>query len=595
MSLIDEVSNRIEWASEIVVDVETTGLDWRSNQICGYVFSFGPHQEDSLYLPVRHERGPNYDAATVKAMVLSHQNQPRRWVGHNMAFDLGFLHAEGISLNGPIEDTMINAALLNEFRRSFSLESCAEEAGVVAKKSSEIKAHIEKTFNKDFGRNYMGQYWRLSADDPVAIEYATGDGVTTWQLWENQTHDIDKQGLDRVHKVECDLIPVLNRMTMRGIKINVDRLYRLKEVIADSRERARQSLGDDVNINSATQVRKLHERHGITEGWPTTSIGNASFPEEYLRTTDLGRKVLLVRKSTRLLEAFIYPMIDRHLHKGRVHATFNQLRGDDYGTVTGRLSSSNPNLQAVPKRDEDAGTLFRSIFLPDEGKIWGSADYSQCEPRLLAHYSGCKVLVDGYTQKPSIDAHTAVAKAANIDRQSGKRLNQALLTGAGNNKAAMMLGLPMDEALKIVDAYFKSMPEIKQLQHDASQRMKDRGYVYSILGRRSRLEEPKFAYRAVNRLLQCSNADMIKISMVRIDELCRSVGGIDMINNVHDSIDFQYDPDKEHVYREALEIMCDFPEIRVPIEVEEDSGPDWAWASYGEKTWQKIMSDRGMI
>lgn len=595
MSLLDVVSSRLAKADEVVIDVETTGLDWRVNQICGYVFCFGPQQEDSFYIPVRHESGPNYDPHITRAMIISHQRRMRHWVGHNIAFDLGFLTAEGITLNGALEDTMINAALLDEFRKSFSLESCAEEAGVEAKKSSEIKAHIEATFSKDFGRNYMGQYWRLPADDKVAIEYATGDGVTTWQLWDVQTRHIINQSLDRVHKVECDLIPVLNRMTMRGIRIDVDRLHRLQEVTTKARDKAREALGDDVNINSSAQVRKLHERNGITDGWPMTPAGNPSFPEEYLRTTDLGRKVLAVRKSTRMLEAFINPMIERHLHKGRVHASFNQLRGDEHGTVTGRLSSSNPNMQAVPKRDEDAGVPFRSIFLPDEGRIWGSADYSQCEPRLLAHYSHCKVLVDGYTQKPSIDAHTAVAKAANIDRQSGKRLNQALLTGAGNNKAAMMLGLPMDEALKIVDAYFKSMPEIKKLQFEASDVMKKRGYVLSILGRRSRLEEPKYAYRAVNRLLQCSNADMIKVSMVKIDELCQDAGGIDMINNVHDSIDFQYDPDKEHVYREALEIMCDFPEIRVPIEIEEDSGPDWAWASYGEKAWRRIMAERGML
>lgn len=595
MSLLDTVSSRLAKAHFVVIDVETTGLDWRVNQICGYVFSFGPRQQDSFYIPIRHESGPNYDANLVRAMIMSHQDKPRHWVGHNIAFDLGFLTAEGVILNGTFEDTMINAALLDEFRRSFSLENCAEEAGVEAKKSTEIKSHIEATFSKDFGRNYMGQYWRLPADDKVAIDYATGDGVTTWQLWVVQSKALEEQSLDRVHKVECDLIPVLNRMTMRGIKIDVDRLHRLKEVTTAARDRARESLGDEVNVNSSVQVRKLHEKHGITDGWPTTEAGNPSFPEEYLKTTDLGRKIIAVRKSTRMLEAFIDPMIDRHLYKGRVHASFNQLRGDQHGTVTGRLSSSNPNLQAVPKRDEDAGVPFRSIFLPDDGKIWGSADYSQCEPRLLAHYSGCKVLVDGYTQKPSIDAHTAVAKAANIDRQSGKRLNQALLTGAGNNKAAMMLGLPMDEALKIVDAYFKSMPEIKTLQFEASTIMKKRGYVKSILGRRSRLEGEKFAYKAVNRLLQCSNADMIKLSMVRIDELCRSEGGIDMINNVHDSIDFQYDPDKEHVYQQALEIMCDFPQIRVPIEIDEDSGPDWAWASYGEKTWSKIMADRGML
>lgn len=527
-------------------------------------------------------------------MLMEAQHRPRHWIGHNLAFDLSFLHAEGITLNGTFEDTMINAALLDEFRRSFSLENCADEAGVQSKKASEIKKHIEETFKDDFGRNYMGQYWRLSADDPVAIEYATGDGTTTWQLWVEQTRQINEQNLNKVHKVECDVIPVLNRMTMRGIRIDADRLHRLREVVSENLVNAQNSLGEEVNVNSSVQIHKLHEKHGES-GWPLTPTGKPSFPEEYLKTTDIGRKVIAVRKSKRMLEAFIDPMINRHMYKGRVHAQYNQLRGDEFGTVTGRLSSSNPNLQQVPKRDEEAGVLFRSIFLPDEGMTWGSADYSQCEPRLLAHYSGCKVLVDGYTKTPSVDAHTAVAVSAGIDRQSGKRLNQALLTGAGAKKAASMLGKPMDEAMEIVNKYFKSMPEIKTLQAEAAQRLRQRGYVMSILGRRSRLEAPGFEYKAVNRLLQCSNADMIKLSMVKIDEMCRQVGGIDILNNVHDSLDFQYTPDRHKHYKEALDIMCDFPEIRVPIEIEEDSGPDWGWASYGEKSWRKIMTEKGML
>jgi len=169
------------------------------------------------------------------------------------------------------------------------------------------------------------------------------------------------------------------------------------------------------------------------------------------------------------------------------------------------------------------------------------------------------------------------------------------LTGAGAKKAASMLGKPMDEAMGIVNQYFKSMPEIKVLQAEAAAVLRQRGYVRSILGRRSRLEAPGFEYKAVNRLLQCSNADMIKLSMVRIDAMCREVGGIDMLNNVHDSLDFQYMPDREKDYRRALEIMCEFPDIRVPIEIEEDSGPDWGWASYGEDTWRKIMTAKAML
>ena len=592
-NIINEVSERLSYAKEVVIDVETTGLDWRKNKICGYALAFGPKDEDSFYIPVRHESGPNHDATRVRNMIISHQNKPRRWIGHNLAFDLAFLTSEGIDLNGQFEDTQINAALLDEFRKSFSLEACAEEAGVQAKKSSEIKDHIVRTFNKDFGRNYMGEYWRLPADDSIAVAYAAGDGTTTWQLRDFQNTRITEQSLDRVHKVECDLIPVLNRMTMRGIKVDVDRVHRLRFVMNATLIKSMNIIGD-INVNSTSQILKYMEKEGVS-GWPLTPTGRPSFTEEFLRTSEAGKRILAVRKSKRLLEAFIDPMIDRHLHKGRVHASFNQMRGDEFGTVTGRLSSSNPNLQQVPKRDEEVGVLFRSIFVPDEGMIWGSADFSQCEPRLLAHYSNCKVLIDGYTKEPSVDAHTAVAQAAGIDRQSGKRLNQALLTGAGVKKAASMLGKPMDEAMAIVDQYFKAMPEIKTLQALASSVLRKRGYVMSILGRRSRLEAPGFEYKAVNRLLQCSNADMIKVAMVRIDAMSREVGGIDMLNNVHDSLDFQYFPDREDAYKRALEMMCDFPEISIPIEVDEDSGPDWAWASYGEKKWRDIMSSKGML
>lgn len=592
--MLEEVNSALRQSRRVVIDVETTGLDWRTKKICGYVLTFGPAPEDSYYIPVRHESGPNFDPTMVRNMLVSAQTESRHWVGHNIAFDLGFLHAEGITLNGTFEDTMINAALLDEFASSFSLESCADAAGVQGKKGQAMYEHIAATFGLPVHRNRMGEYWKLPADDAMAVEYATGDGTTTWQLCEYQRPRIERDELVDVHKVECDLIPVLNRMTMRGIKVDEERLQKFQWVLRAMVEKAMTDIGEDLNTRSSAQIRKYLEKNGCTN-WPTTDKGNPSFAEEWLKTHEPGRRIINVRKAQNMLNSFVEPMLERHLYKGRVHATFNQLKSDSFGTVTGRLSSSNPNLQQVPKRNKGLGILFRSIFVPDRGMLWGSADYSQAEPRLLAHYSDCKVLVDGYNQKPSVDAHTAVAVAANIDRDSGKRLNQALLTGAGTRKVAEMLGGPMDEAMKIVDKYFEAMPEIRTLQARASKVMKGRGFVRSILGRRSRLEARGYEYKAVNRLLQCSNADMIKVSMVKIDALCRSAGGIDMLNNVHDSIDFQYTADKEEVYREALRIMCDFPQIKVPLEVEEDSGPDWAWASYGEDDWRKVMTEKGMI
>jgi len=590
---VGEVFRRLAVSDTVVIDVETNGLDWRVNHIVGYVLTFGDRDEDSYYMPVRHESGPNLDANMVKAMIVQSQDRPRLWIGHNISFDLSMLHREGIVLEGTFEDTMLNAALLDEFQRSFSLEACAETNGVQAKKGSEMYEHLAGMFGGLPGKNQMANFWRTAADDPVAIDYATGDGVSTWQLWERQQIYLNGQDLWQVHRVECDLIPVLSRMTMRGIRVHEDRLYKLHDVMVKRQKTAQEAIGE-LNVNSGPQLKKFFEKHNLTD-WPTTEKGNPSFTEEWLRTNEPGKQILAVRKVKYMLESFIDPMMSRHLFRGRVHSQFNQLKSDEFGTVTGRLSSSNPNLQQVPKRVVNMGVPFRSIFLPDEGMVWGSADYSQCEPRLLAYYSRCKVLLDGYTQTPSVDAHTAVAKAANIDRQSGKRLNQALLTGAGTKKAASMLGLPMKEALAIVDEYFKAMPEIKDLQRHASSVMVKRGFVKSILGRRARLEAYGKEYKAVNRLLQCSNADMIKRAMVQIDALYRSSGdGSHLLNNVHDALDSQFLPGKEEVYREGLRIMCDVPEIDIPIEVDEDMGDDWAIASYGSETYGKVMKETGL-
>src|SRR5262249_6689865 len=158
------------------------------------------------------------------------------------------------------------------------------------------------------------------------------------------------------------------------------------------------------------------------------------------------------------------PLIEEHMIDGRVHTTFNQTKGENYGTVTARLSSTAPNMQAVHKRNVLLGSLFRSIFIPDHGMLMTAADYNQCEPRLLAHFAEVQTLLNGYLSDPPIDAHTSVAQSAGIDRQSGKTLNQALLTGAGEAKAALMLGKPAAEAEEIVRAYFRSMPEIKPFQ-----------------------------------------------------------------------------------------------------------------------------------
>ena len=594
--------------THVIIDVETSGLDWRNNYVVWYVITFGTGVADNFYLPIRHSNNnlcnhtppsgtdwvdntTTHDFEINLARILLQRGKSLRLVGHNLHFDLKFMAKHGVNpVNNVLECTMINAGLINEYRKSYSLDQCCVEAKVTSKLGEGLYQHMADLFGGKADRKQMANFWMLGGRDEVGIDYALGDGISTYELWEWQQDEIARQNLGKVHQLECRTMNSLHRMMMRGVKIDEDRLEQVGKIVQVKLDEAMQHLPPDLNTRSGTQMVKLFMDNNINN-WPTTEKGNPSFPESWLLTTEIGRHVVVARKYRNLLNSFIDPM-HRHLWKGRVYTEFNQSKSDQYGTVTGRLSSSRPNLQQVPKRNEELGRLFRSIFIPDEGMTWASVDYSQCEPRLLAHYSNCKVLVNGYSQTPSIDAHTAVAEAANIDRTSGKRLNQGLITGMGKSKLISELGVSTEEGNKIYDNYFDAMPEIKTIQRHAAKVMQDRGHVRSILGRHSRLQYfgngGTNSYKAINRLLQCSNADIIKKAMADIDDYLGDSGGCNMLLNIHDSIDFQYDKFSKDKYEGCLDIMQDFGpngsvELRVPMVVDQGIGINWAIASYGEE------------
>lgn len=614
-----QVVRRLRDAREIVYDCETSGLDWRVNHVVGHVITFSPAPTDSYYLPVRHLGGGNIPGTVVPSSEDGWtgddhpfevelrdigRTQHKKWVGQNLPFDLRMLHKHGISLRGRFEDTGLNEALLDEYARSYNLEDMCNRYGVQAKKGQPLYDYIAKTFPSAYApkakpgtkglapvpdSKAMAHFWRTDAREPIVWDYAAGDGTSTWQLRDAQTPRIAEEELERVWDIECRLLPVLHRMSMRGIQINLEQVEVVKVILQQKLDEARSKLPDGFNVRGA-DVGKYVLEHGVREeDVPRTPPsgrfpnGQMSFNEKFLSSIPQGAPIITVRKIENLLNSFMGPLLERHLYRGRVHTQFNQLKGDDYGTITGRLSANDPNLQQVPKRNKELGGLFRSIFVPDEGLTWGSVDYSQCEPRLLAYYGRVKVLLDGYRAAQTVDAHTAVAVAAEIDRQSGKTLNQALLTGAGVPKIIEMLNHP--NARQIVQNYFDSMPEIKLLQKNASRAMKNRGYVKSLLGRRARLEQGR-DYTAINRLLQCGNADILKAKMVELDDYLESEGRpLDILMNCHDANEFQFDEGARPHYERCLQIMSNFGEgelieIDLPMEVDSGEGSDWAMASY---------------
>lgn len=614
---LNGIMRRLRSAPQIVYDSETTGLDWRHDVIVGHVFTFSPHPQDSLYVPVRHTGGGNISPDNAKRFekelaAVARERPYLKWVFHYGAFDMKFLAKIGVWIEGETQDTMINAYLLNELQPWFTLDYCCQIANVQLKKTAIHKYLIDK-FNipEAQHKNAMGWFHKLSGADPVAVDYATGDGTSTWQLNDEQQKALDLEDLRRVWKVECRLMPVLNRMMVRGIKIDEERLHEVKRICNDRYKKAMGALpGWFTNDKSPSQLKRLFEEAGVLAQVPRTPPserfpdGQPSFNAGWLKTHPLGQKVVAARQYRHIDNSFLTPLIDRHLHKGRVHTNFNQTLGEDeFGTKTGRLSSNDPNLQQIHKRNEELGRLIRSVFIPDAGMEWGESDYSQIEPRLLAHYSNCKVLVDGFRASPSIDSHAAVAAAMSkrmgiefdlktaegkLIRQKGKTINQTLISGGGVGRIAAQLGLSMREAKNLMNDYFGEMPEIRTLQRESTASFEQRRYIRSLLGRKARLEGSRYSYKAINRILQLGNADVQKQAIVEADDYLRSMGDTThIINNCHDALSDQHPKKDKRHYHGLIRIMIEQGEkfnLIVPLEVDSDVGRNWSEATWGPET-----------
>jgi len=377
-------------------------------------------------------------------------------------------------------------------------------------------------------------------------------------------------------------------MSVKGIKIDEEYLDKLQIHTENKVYRLLEALPEGFNPKSPLDMEKYCRDAGATN-WPKTPTGRPSFAENWLESFEEGQKIVELRKLMTLLSMFIVPLKETHIFNGRVHADFNQLRGDGFGVITSRISSSSPGMGQIPKRDKKLGPIFRAAFIPDEGKIFAEFDYRACEPRLLAYYSRSKVLLDDFRNNPDADPHQAVANASGIDRTSGKLANMTIINGGGRGILMSKYHVPPDKVDKLLADYFKAMPEVKKLQYSAANVIRTRGYIKSLLGRRSRVLDTNKAYMAINRLLQCGNADIIKLKMVEIDEYLASEGRpIDILNTIHDALSSQFEIENAHHYKKCLEIAVSFEEhdlitLDLPMRVDSLDGDNWAYATYGDE------------
>jgi DNA polymerase-1 len=379
-------------------------------------------------------------------------------------------------------------------------------------------------------------------------------------------------------------------MERRGIMVNQDKIAEVYDFIAKEQKDIRQQYpeSENVNLRSAIQLKDYFEYFGITD-WPLTDKGNPSFNKDWLAETPQGEAILLEKRLLHFVSNFLEPLQTRHAFNGVVHTTFNQTRSDDYGTVTGRLSSSNPNMQQTPKRDKFIGRLFRSLFIAREGFYFEERDYSQCEPRLYAHYSEEPRLVEGYRTTPAIDMHAIVQEMMGLTRDRAKTINLGILYMMGIAKLARQLRISMEEAEVLFLKWYALFPKVTKFRKTATAVGEQRGFVRTILGRRRRFPDPRYAYKSANAIIQGGAADVLKYKIVEVHKFLRTLprDTVHMLLNIHDALLFEVQD--SDLGREALveanRILVDVQskpfELIVPFATDFGRGRDWATATYG--------------
>lgn len=510
-------------------------------------------------------------------------------VGHHLGFDLRISLRHGVRIMGSCEDTMINEALINDLTIGYSLEACAARWQVETKKGADLYKFLADRFGGIPDSKQMQHFHKVEGDHPLVVEYACGDGTSTLQLREKQQAKLDEMGLRKVWQLECALLPYLARMHHRGIKIDMQYAEKVNADIAAAVEEMNKKFSPGFNARSPKEVEALYRANGYTDAmFDRTEKGAVSFTERWLETNEIGDAILSVRRLEKARDSFVAPLIDTHNVAGRVHPVLNQSKSDDYGVAGARLSCSEPNMQAFPKRRIEIGRIVRRLAIPDTGMLIEEADAKQQEPRFFTHYSEEPALIHGY-RTGEFDIHDRANEVLSLgDREKAKRLGLGMLTMMSARTLAMHMRCEYAEARYLHRQFLHdAFPKIREFQDTAVTVYRNRGFVRSILGRVAHCDSPRFGYRAVSRIIQNSGGDHIKTCMLRANEYEDAYPDkIQMLLSIHDSLIWQRQPDFDN--RELIQIIEDVPndddfKLIVPIPFGIGSGTDWARASYGSK------------
>lgn len=579
----------------------------------------------SGYYPIKHPGGnvENPDAAV--RWLKDTLALPCPKIGANLLYEKVWSKCEwGVEINGPCYDIQVIDALIDENHMSYKLDDVAVRwlgehkvedllyrAGIEVLKLKPPKSTPDKPVDpiKAVISEVKGQLWRLHSK--WVGEYGEADATLPLRILDKQLPVLKEQGLERVFEIETEVLHILYLMWMKGVRIDKEKAIKARDMLsaeyAQTKIKLFSMVGSDIDIWSNKNIAEACDKLGLA--YPKTAKGAPSFQAEWLdyqEEKNVFFKTLLdARQLDRSGSVFIEDKILKMAVGDRIHPQFSQVKGERGGTVSGRFASSNPNCQQFPNRNKRLAKIVRGVIIPEEDSFFAAIDESAQEPRVTLHYaniSGCPgagKFVEKFLKEPRTDIHKLVASIANIDRDSAKTIGLGMTYGMGQKKLIEKLGLSKSEGYAVTGKYHEAMPYIKPLQDLVSNTADSRGYIRTILGRRCRFElfGPKqwqdglipkkwdealkefgmpitryFLHKALNRLIQGSSADMIKVTLVLLYR-----AGIIPHMTVHDENDFSFRTLEECLA--ARDIMTvdtgKFLGMTVPLVADMKIGKNW--------------------
>ncbi len=582
-------------------------------------FSVGADGGGRWYFPIRHEIEPetNLDPGHALAWLRDTLSDPRQAkIGANLLYDIGWLLHEGINVAGELVDVQFAEALLDE-RALVDLETLSQkylgegkQVALLQKWIKDFYAPPDKLWRRDIYRSpprLAGPYGEGDADLPMRLAPILGQRLMD-------------EGLFDIFRMECELIPLLVQMRMAGVSVDIKAAEQLRDtLIIQSRDEQKQLdalVGAPVDIDSAATIARAFDKFGIPYG--RTPTGKPSFTKDFFKTVKhpIAGHIQKIRKYEKFRGTFVEGYILDSNVNGKIYCSFHPLRGEEGGTRSGRFSSSDPNLQNIPIRDQILGPATRRIFIPDPGhESWRKYDYSQIEYRFLIHYAvgpGADEARERFNRYPDTDYHEMIQTLIKehtgelMDRRPIKNLNFGLVFGMGKDKLARSTGMELAKAKKFIDIYDKAVPFAKPTMKAYMDEANNTGVIKTVLGRRSRFDlwEPDSGYgksddkktpalpyelairrygkirrgyihKALNRLLQGSAADLMKVAMHR----CWKDGvfaytGVPRLT-VHDELDFSDPGGNDEAFAEMNRIMETAIPLRIPVKAGLDRGANW--------------------